>query len=272
MSTVPTKVRERLAAGIKKFQPIVADKLKSDACEADTSVLVTAILCELFGYDMFSEIISEYKVKYTSCDKAIKLGEKVVLLIEIKAIGKQLNDPHLHHRDQAVDYAALDGTDWVVLTNAAHWQVYRMLWGKPVDFELVFQFNFCDLKARAEADIEMLSLLAKESWHKDRLDEYQTQKHALSRFSLAALILSDPILDVLRRELRRLSPGIKIDTEQIAEVLQAEVLKRDVIDDDKAAAARKLVAKAAGRMLRTNNAGKGDGGEGEDGAAENAPG
>lgn len=269
MSSVPTKVRERLAKGIKQFQSILESARSRDVGEADTSVIVTEMLSDVFGYDKFLEITSEHEIKGAYCDKAIKVDGKLVLLVEIKSIGSDVKDSYIR---QATDYAAKQGVDWVVLTNGIFWRTYKMLFTKPVQFEAVVEFNFCELNAKHEKDLELLSLLAKESWHKDRLEEYKTQKQALSRFSLAALILSDPILDVLRRELRRLSPGIKIETEQIAEVLQAEVLKRDVIDDDKATVARKLVAKAAGRMLRTSPTGKGDGDEGDDATAEDLPG
>ncbi len=250
MSALPAKVTARLAEGIKRFQPILASAKSRDVGEADTSVIVTEMLSDVFGYDKFLEITSEHEIKSTYCDKAIKVEGKLVLLVEIKPIGSDMKDSYIR---QATDYAAKQGVDWVVLTNGVVWRTYKMLFTKPVEFEMVVEFNFCELNPKHEKDLELLSLLAKESWHKDRLEQYKTQKQALSRFSLAALILSAPILDVLRRELRRLSPGIKIETEQIAEVLQAEVLKREVIDDEKATVARKLVAKAAAKMLRTSS-------------------
>jgi hypothetical protein len=58
------------------------------------------------------------------------------------------------------------------------------------------------------------------------------------------------VVDVLRRELRRLAPDVRIEADQIREVLTQEVLKRDAIEGEKAEAARKRVAKAANRVLR----------------------
>ncbi len=68
-------------------------------------------------------------------------------------------------------------------------------------------------------DIELLYLCCKEGWAKSVLDEYQIQKQALSRFCLGVMVLSDPVLQVVRREFRRLSPDVKIEIEQIKEVL-----------------------------------------------------
>jgi hypothetical protein len=112
-----------------------------------------------------------------------------------------------------------------------------------------------DLKPRADSDVELASLLAKEGWQKERLGEYQSQRQALSRFTIGAVLLSDPVIDVLRRQLRRVSPDAKIECEEILKVLQEEVLKRDVLEGDKAVSARKIVARASNRLLR---AAKGD--------------
>ena len=73
MPSIPKKVRERLVAGLKKFQPIVQGRKSADVGEADTMTLVTDLLAELFGYDKFTEITSEFAVKTTYCDLATKV-------------------------------------------------------------------------------------------------------------------------------------------------------------------------------------------------------
>ena len=59
------------------------------------------------------------------------------------------------------------------------------------------------------------------------LGEYHTQKQALSRFFVGAMLQTEPVLDVIRRELRRVSPDVRIDSEQIKSVLINEVIKRE---------------------------------------------
>jgi hypothetical protein len=73
---------------------------------------------------------------------------------------------------------------------------------------------------------------------------------ALSRFFLGAVILSDSVLEVVRRELRRLSPGVKIEVDEIKSVLMQNVIKREVIEGEKADEAGKQFNKAANRALR----------------------
>ncbi len=82
------------------------------------------------------------------------------------------------------------------------------------------------------------------------LGEYHAQRQALSRFFIGATVLSDPVLDVIRRELRRMSPDVKIDNEQIQEVLIQEVFKREVVEGERAEDARRKIARAANRLLR----------------------
>jgi hypothetical protein len=64
------------------------------------------------------------------------------------------------------------------------------------------------------------------------------------------LLLTDPVLETMRRELRRLSPDVKIQVEDLRELLKQEVLKREVIEGEKAEVARRKVQKAASKLLR----------------------
>lgn len=245
---VQVKVASRIASGLKKFQPILTAAKARDVNESDTVVIIADLLQEVFGYDKYAEITSEHSIRGTFCDLAIKLDGGLQFLIECKAIGMELKDSYVK---QAVDYAANQGTEWVVLTNGASWRVYKVSFGKPIEHELVVELNLSEMSHRSDEHVELLWMLAKEGWQKSGLGEYHTQRQALSRFSVGALLLSDAVLDVIRRELRRISPGVKIDTEEIKGVLLHEVLKRDVVEGEKADQAKRQVNRAANRALRT---------------------
>ncbi len=73
------------------------------------------------------------------------------------------------------------------------------------------------------------------------LGEFHTQQQALSRFYLGAMVLSTPVLEVIRRELRRLSPDVRIDIDQIKSALTQDVLKREVVEGEKAEEAKKRI-------------------------------
>lgn len=251
MATVPKKVTERLVAGIKRFQPILAAAKDRDLGETDTVTIVKDMLAEVFGYDKYSELTSEFAIRSTYCDLAIKLDGKLSTLIEVKAIGIDLKEVHVK---QAVDYAANQGVDWVLLTNGVRWCVYHVFFTRPINQELVVDINFSTLNTKSEGDIETIYLWCKEGWQRSALGDFHTQKQALSRFFLGATILSDPVVEVVRRELRRVSPDVRIDIEQIRSVLVNEVLKREVMEDPKADEARKKIARVANKSLRAKEA------------------
>lgn len=253
MPPVPARIADRIATGIKKFHPILASAKSRDVGESDTVTIVTDMLADIFGYDKYSEITSEHAIRGTYCDLATRIDGQLQLLLEVKAIGIELKDQHVK---QAVDYAANQGVDWVVLTNGTVWRIYKITFSKPIDQELVIEINFSTLNPKAAKDVESLFLLCKEGWIKSVLGEFHNQKQALSRFFLGAVLLSDSILNVIRRELRRVSPDVQITVDEIRTALSSEVLKREVLEGEKAIEARKTIAKVANKALRAKAAAK----------------
>lgn len=250
MASISKRVSERLNSGIKRFQPIIASAKNRDVNESDTSIIVTDMLSELFGYDKYSEVTSEYAIRGTACDLAIKLEGSVKILIEVKAVGLELKD---HHIKQAVDYAANQGLDWVILTNGVCWRIYKVLFSKPIDQELVAEFDVLTLNPRSAEDLELLFLLSKEGWGKSILNDYHDQKQALSPYTIAAMTSSDRVVTVIRRELKKLSPDVKIDAEQICKVLTTDVFKREVVEGEKADEARRKVTRFLNKTAKVED-------------------
>lgn len=238
------KVSQRIIAGIKRFQPILESARTRDVNESDTVVIVTDLLHDLFGYDKYSEITSEHAIRGTFCDLAVKVDGTLAFLVEVKAVGLALKDQFVK---QAIDYAANQGVDWVVLTNGATWRIYKVGFGKPITHQCVVEMNLLEMSHRNETDLGKAFLLSKEGWRRSQLGEYHLQREALSRFSVGALLVSDAVLDVLRRELRRISPGIRLEIDEIRTVLETEVIKRDVLEGEKAVAAKRVVSRAAAK-------------------------
>ena len=78
---------ERARPALKKYQRIFADAHTRDVNESDTCVIIADFLSDVLGYDKYSELTTEFAIKSTFCDLAIKLGGKVTFLIEVKSIG-----------------------------------------------------------------------------------------------------------------------------------------------------------------------------------------
>jgi predicted type IV restriction endonuclease len=249
MTSVSNKVFKRLLSGIKHFQPVLTEAKTKDKNEADTSLIVTDILSEIFGYDKYSEITSQHAIRNTYCDLAIKLNGELQFLIEIKAIGLELKDTYVK---QAIDYAVNQGIDWVILTNATCWRVYKVLFKKPVDKELVAEFDISQLNMKSSSShVDLLFMLSKEGWQKSRINDYHAKKRALDRFFISALVLSNPVLNMIRRELKKLSPNIKIELDQIKNVIESEVMKREVLENEKADEANKRIARLLNCSTKT---------------------
>ncbi|HSU54451.1 MAG TPA: type I restriction enzyme HsdR N-terminal domain-containing protein [Candidatus Dormibacteraeota bacterium] len=206
------------------------------------------MLSEIFGYEKYSDITSEHAIRGTFCDLALLLDGRIQILLEAKAIGIELKDSHVK---QAVDYAANKGVDWVVLTNGTHWRIYRVLFAKPIDQDLVYEIDFLSVDTRKTEELELLFVLTKEAWGKQALNDLHQQRQVLSKFVIAAVTTTETVLEVIRRELRRICPDVKLQTEQIEQVLVREVLKREVVEGEKADEARKKVSRCCNRQLRS---------------------
>ncbi len=270
MTSVPKRVADRLSKQIGRFQKVLRNAKDRDVGESDTVTIITDMLADLFGYAKYSEITSELAIRGTYCDLAVMHDGKIGFLIEVKAIGLTLKENHLR---QAMNYGANQGVPWVVLTNGVHWEIYRIKVDKRVDCEHICSIDMLELNARKAQDAERLYLLCKEGLAKAAIEHFREHTQIVNRFTVAAIIRSEPLLQVMRREIRRLSPGAKISTSEIRDLLP-DVLKRDVVEGEAARNAERRVNKACGKSLRKRrrkaSASKpGDGEAGALGAGEN---
>lgn len=244
---IPKKAHDRLIAGLKKYQPIVGKLRERDISEADTVTVIKDMLTDIFGYDKYIELTSEQQIRGTFCDLAIKVEGKIYYLAEIKSAGTTLNDNHLR---QAINYGAHQGIEWVILSNAIEWKIFRIKFGQPIDYEEVFSFDICKLSARSNDDLAMIYMLCRESISSDALTEFHRQAQIVNRYVISELVQSDAVVSTLRRELRRLFDGVRATDEDLRIILTSDVLKRDTIDGDPPKAAKALVKKAVTALTK----------------------
>ena len=91
---VSAKVAGRIAAQMKRYQGVLATIQKKDISEADTVTVINDILADVCGYDKYHEVTSQYAIRGTFVDLAVKVDENIRFLIEVKAIGIELKDSH----------------------------------------------------------------------------------------------------------------------------------------------------------------------------------
>lgn len=237
---ITKKTEERIKSSMAKFQKVLAIAKARDLNESDTVAIITDILAEVFGYDKYLEVTSELAIRGTYCDLAIKLGDKFQYLIECKAIGTELKESHLR---QAIGYGANKGIQWLILTNGIDWQVYRLRFEQPIAWDLVARFNLETVSVKNERDLEELIVVTKEGVEKGAREEMFEKAQCVNRFVAGALILSDVVIGVLKREFKKLSDGINIGDAEIIGLLREGVLRRDLLEGEESEAAMAKVAK-----------------------------
>ena len=223
---------------------------KKDINESDTVAIVIDMLHEIFGYEKYLEITSELAIRGTYCDLAIKLDEKFTYLIEGKAIGIDLKEQHIK---QAIDYGSNKGIQWVILTNGLIWQVYRIRFEKPINYDLVFTLDFDKINFKSDKDLELLFVLCKEAMTKNLREEYFEKTQSVNRFVIGNLLLSDGVVLLVKRELRKLAEGVRIESEEIYDLIKKDVLKRDIIEGEDAENAQRKLKKLFRKSIGQKN-------------------
>jgi len=252
---VTSRVATRISSELKRYQTVLAGAKQRDIGESDTVVIVQDMLNDVLGYDKYQHVTTEHAIKGTYVDLAVKVDNDVRFLIEVKAIGLELKDGHVK---QAIDYGANQGIEWIVLTNGQMWRVYRIHFGQPIDKSLVVEIDAMSAKATSPEVIECFGSLSKEGFSKGSMDDLATTKQLTNKFTVAAVLMSEEIVDELRKELRRLSPGLDVNNEYLSNLLSAEIIKRELLDSDEAKAAVKLVQKLQRSRQRKREQSAGD--------------
>lgn len=247
MATIPNVVSNRLKSEVPKFQKILQAARDRDINEADTVVIITDMLEGVFGLDKYEDVTREFAIQGTYVDLAVRTGNSIDYLIEVKAIGLDLKEPHLR---QAINYAAKEGVRWVVLTNGIHWEIHRVLVDGQVTNEKVAGFNFLDMSVRKADDMELLFMLCKRAINRDLIEEFYEHRQACNKFMIGALLGSDEVANAVRRTLRKITPGLRVSAEEIKDIITSDVIKREVSESDSGSEARKRINRALAKLER----------------------
>ena len=238
---------ERAKPALRRYQKAFEDARSRDVNESDTRVIISDFLADVLGFDKYSEVTTEFAVKSTFCDLAIKVKGKPRFLVECKSVGTSLKENHLR---QVTDYAANDGVEWVLLTNGPEWQAHRVRFEQPIRTDEVFSINLLDSDAKNTDLLERLYLISREGAAATAIDEYWEQKEATSRYVIAQLLLTDDMLAAIRRRLRRMYPGLRIVAADLSKALATEVIKRDALEGERADEAVRVLRRHSRRRSR----------------------
>jgi len=167
----------------------------TDLDESGTRIMINEFLTIILGYKSLEEVKTEYMIKGTYADYVIQVDGKRHFLVEVKAMEIDLSDKHLR---QAVNYAANEGIEWALLTNGKNFELYRIIFGQPIDSKLVFRINIEDFKTVAES----IQYLVKSSVLKGGLDALWNKVTALDPNNIATMLCSNQIVGIIKKELK----------------------------------------------------------------------
>ena len=228
MAKITKKVQERLRAGLRRFRPLLKAAREREASRADTATLALDLLSDLFGFDRYSEVTSELDNREAVYDFANHSGGAVAMLVRVSPICAAPDDRYLLATAQ---HALLHGVEWIILTNGIGWQVHHVEDAgktKP-ETPVVLAFDLSHMQPGRTAHLETLYLLTREGHQSAGLDHFRLRLEMSNRHFLGAMMLSDPVVAAVRRELRKLSPGLKITPLEIRETLAKGGLRPDVM-------------------------------------------
>ena len=218
MATREEKTKARIQKTLRKCVAPLERARQRNINEADTSGRVYDMIGDILGYDKYLEATGEYRVRGQYVDYAIKLDGEIKYFIEVKAVGVTLNQNHLR---QVVSYAVDEGVEWAVLTNGWMWQLYHIAFERPINVELVTE---ADLLAKDKTSaIDLLYLISKEGVAAGKAAEYWATKLALSAPNLVKALLSEPVINAMRREFRRIS-GQRLSGQELVDLLFSRVI------------------------------------------------
>jgi hypothetical protein len=194
----PTK-KTKLLSSLRAYNKKYLKRGPTELDESDTRLMINDLLTNILGYTTISEVKTEYMTKGTYIDYVIQVNRARVFLIEVKKLSSfDLSKKHLR---QAINYAVHEGIEWALITNGRCFDLYRILFKKPVDARMVFSVDLSD-KSKLKQAAEALQFLHKSSVLKKGLHFLWNQSSALDPSNIAGLLYSPVVTNFLKRALR----------------------------------------------------------------------
>jgi Type I restriction enzyme R protein N terminus (HSDR_N) len=217
---------EKMLVAIKDYKKRYLAKTIGDLDESGTRIMINNFLSSILGYQELEEIKTEYMIKGTYADYIVQIGGKRHFLVEVKALSIDLSDKHLR---QAVNYGANEGIESAILTNGRQFQVYKILFEKPIDERLVFEIDFTSEEFNAKDVLDDLIYFHRDAVVKKSLDDLWARYSALDPLNIAGLLFSPHIVSFLKKELKAKYDS-KFEDDEIVEALH-EVVCSEIPED-----------------------------------------
>ena len=210
---------DKMLSALKDYKKRYLSKNIADLDESGTRIMINTFLTSILGYQELEEIKTEYMIKGTYADYIVQIGGKRHFLVEVKAFSIDLSDKHLR---QAINYGANEGIDWAILTNGRQFQVYKIIFEKPISEKLVFEVDFTSDDFNAKVALEQLVYLHRDAVVKKSLADLWSRYSALEPLNIAGLLFSPQVIAFLKKELKSKYDS-KFEDDEIIESLNEVV-------------------------------------------------
>jgi len=212
------------------YKKLLLKGKSDDINESDTVDIIASMLVDLFGYNRFEDITREYAIKGRYCDLALKIDKKVKILIEVKAIGIELKENHIR---QAVGYGATEGISWIILTNGVNWKLFKLTHTDRVQENLVYDIYFDDINLRTKSsEIDAMFLISKLGFSKGLVENVFEQQQLVNKYNIGSILMTDKVANIIKSQIKMLKPGIKINNDEIKIIIENEILKREIVENE----------------------------------------
>jgi predicted type IV restriction endonuclease len=214
------RTKNRLRSVVKQRTKSLQKLLEDDANESTVRLVITEILTEGLGYELLTDLDTEYANRGEFVDYGIRIDRQFVAFVEVKRPSTKLGGKHLK---QVEYYAMNQGVEWLWLTNGHHWQVWHIEDQTPIQAELVFEVDFLDHEESMPRKIDKFFYLTKESMKREEICKFWYAKQATSPEAIKQVIIgSHAVLDAIRREIRR-KTRVNLDVREIQRVIKSEI-------------------------------------------------
>jgi len=183
---------------LKNYHKQYFSKKFTDLDESSTRLMINKILTKVLGYAEIEEIKTEFMIKDTYADYVIQIKGVQHFLVEVKSLSLELSEKHLR---QAINYGANEGIEWAALTNGKQFELYKIIFEKPIVAHKVFAIDLSD-KAQIKKTAELLQYLHRDCVVKKELNNYWNRFVALEPKTIAGILFDKKIVNIIKRTLK----------------------------------------------------------------------
>ncbi len=190
--------QKKLFNALKKYHKKYLTKKIIDLDESGTRLMVNTLLTDVLGYIPIEEVKTEYLIKGTYADYVIQIKGVRHFLVEVKSFSLKLSENHLR---QAINYGANEGIEWILLTNGKQFELYKILFGKPIEKRKIFSIDLTD-SSKIRKSAECFQYLHKDNVTKKGLKQYWNRCEALNPTTVAGILYDTKILNFIKKILK----------------------------------------------------------------------